>query len=70
MVICSRPQTPPAQALLKHLRHQVGLSEQALDLGLKQAAQEQAPLAVVLWRYGLISLEQLRELLLWQDANL
>ena len=53
-----------------HLRHQVGLSDQALDLGLKQAAQEQAPLAVVLWRYGLISLEQLRELLLWQDANL
>jgi hypothetical protein len=25
---------------------------------------------VVLWRYGLISLEQLEQVLSWQDANL
>lgn len=70
MVISTVPQIPPPAALLRHLRHQLGLSEQALELGLKQAAQEQAPLPVVLWRYGLISLEQLEELLSWQDAHL
>lgn len=70
MVISTVHQTPPPAALLRHLRHQVGLSEQALELGLKQADQEQAPLAVVLWRYGLISLEQFEALLAWQDANL
>lgn len=70
MVISTVPQGPPPAALLSHLRHQVGLSERALELGLKQAAQEQAPLAVVLWRYGLISLDQLDGLLSWQDANL
>lgn len=70
MVISTVPQTPPPAALLRHLRHQLGLSEQALELGLKQAAQEQAPLPVVLWRYGLISLDQLEELLSWQDAHL
>lgn len=70
MVICTAPQPPPPAALLRHLRHQMGLSERAIGLGLKQAAQEQAPLAVVLWRYGLISLVQFEELLIWQDANL
>jgi hypothetical protein len=70
MVRSTVPQPPPSAELLRHLRHQVGLSERALELGLKQAAQEQAPLGVVLWRYGLISLEQLAELLSWQDANL
>ena len=70
MVICSVTQPPPPAALLRHLRHQLGLSERAVELGLKQAAQEQAPLGVVLWRYGLISLEQLEELLGWQDTHL
>lgn len=70
MVKTTVPQPPPPAALLRHLRHQIGLSERALELGLKQAAQEQAPLGVVLWRYGLLSLKQLEELLDWQDANL
>jgi len=51
------------------LRHQFGLSESALALGLRQAQQEQAPLPVVLWRFGLISLEQFDALLAWQDSN-
>ena len=48
----------------------MGLSEGALDLGLRQSQLEQAPLAVVLWRFGLISLEQFDELLAWQDDQL
>jgi hypothetical protein len=46
------------------------LSEGALALGLKQAQLEQAPLPVVLWRFGLISLEQFDTVLAWQDQNL
>jgi hypothetical protein len=45
------------------------MSENALALGLKQAQLEQAPLPVVLWRFGLISLEQLDQLLSWQAAQ-
>ncbi len=67
MVICTSPQPPPPQVLIEHLRQSLGLSEKALSLGLRQAAQEQAPLPVVLWRFGLISLSQLDELLNWQD---
>ena len=70
MVICTTPQTPPSQALLRHLRLRVGLSESALALGQKQAELEQAPLPVVLWRYGLLSLEQFDAVLAWQDQNL
>ena len=70
MVISTSPQSPPPEALLRFLRGSIGLSEGALALGLKQAQLEQAPLPVVLWRFGLISLQQLEQVLQWQDANL
>lgn len=70
MVISSSPQPPPAESLLRFLRSQIGLSDGALALGLKQAQLEQAPLPVVLWRFGLISLEQFDAVLSWQDQNL
>jgi len=66
MVISTSSQPPPSAALLRLLRHQFGLSESALALGLRQAQLEQAPLPVVLWRFGLISLEQFDALLSWQ----
>ena len=41
------------------------MSDSALGLGLKQAQLEQAPLPVVPWRFGLISREQLDQVLVW-----
>lgn len=70
MVLSSGSPPPPPQALLRYLRSQLGLSESALALGIRQAQLEQAPLAVVLWRFGLINLQQFELLLQWQDANL
>jgi hypothetical protein len=69
VVISSCPQPLPAPLLLQFLRQQIGLSDNALELGLKQSQLEQAPLPVVLWRYGLISLEQLAQVLDWQDQR-
>ena len=69
MVISSSPQPPPAPAVVRFLRNQLGLSESALELGIRQSQLEQAPLPVVLWRYGLISLEQYIQLLDWQDSR-
>ncbi|MFM2122889.1 MAG: hypothetical protein RLZZ589_1326 [Cyanobacteriota bacterium] len=66
MVITSSPQPPPADALLRYLRQDLGLSDNALELGLKQCQLEQAPLPAVLWRFGLISVEQLDQLWSWQ----
>jgi hypothetical protein len=69
MVISNSRQPPPSAEQLAFLRHQHGLSEGALDLGQRQATLEQAPFPVVLWRYGLINLEQLERLYAWQDSQ-
>jgi hypothetical protein len=69
MVISSSPQQPPSPALLRQLRQELGLSDSALGLGLRQAELEQAPLPVVLWRFGLINLEQLDQVFAWQAAQ-
>jgi len=69
MVISCPPQAAPPAGLLRFLRQQLGLSDNALALGLKQAELEQAPLPVVLWRFGLISLEQFEQVLSWQDQQ-
>jgi hypothetical protein len=69
MVISTSPQPVPPSALVGYLRRELGLSENALELGVKQAQLEQAPLPVILWRFGLISLEQLDQVLAWQDAQ-
>jgi len=66
MVLSTSAQPPPSEALLRQLQQELGLSESALNLGLRQAELEQAPLPVVLWRFGLISLDQLDQLFAWQ----
>ena len=68
MVISTSPQPAPNAALLRYLRQELALSDNALQLGLRQSEQEQAPLPVVLWRFGLISLDQLDQVLSWQAA--
>lgn len=67
MVICSSPQPPPPAELVRHLRHDLGVGENALELGIRQSQLEQAPLPVVLWRFGLITLDQFDRILAWQD---
>ena len=69
MVQSSDPQPPPSPLLLQFLRERLGLSEKALQLGQRQAELEQAPLPVVLWGFGLINLEQLDQVLQWQERH-
>ncbi|CAK6696568.1 DUF2949 domain-containing protein [Synechococcus sp. CBW1107] len=69
MVISTTPQPTPPSALVQYLRLQLGLSDSALALGLRQARLEQAPLPVVLWRFGLISLDQFDQVLRWQNSH-
>jgi hypothetical protein len=70
MVMSSRRQPPPADSLLQFLQRRLGLSPSALDLGLRQAELEQAPLPIVLWSFGLLSLNQLEEVFDWQNSQL
>ena len=65
MVFSSNPQPQASPQMLRFLREKLGLSENALALGQRQAEIEQAPLPVVLWSFGLLNLLQYQELLDW-----
>jgi len=67
MVMSSQRQPPATEALLHFLQRRLGLSPSALELGQRQAEVEQAPLPIVLWSFGLLSLQQLEEVLDWQN---
>ena len=69
MVVCSHPQPLPSEALLHFLQRRLGLSDNALNLGLRQAELEQAPLPIVLWSFGLLSLEQFQQVLDWENTQ-
>ena len=69
MVLSSHPQPAAPTQLLDFLQRRMGLSSNALNLGLRQAELEQAPLPVVLWSFGLLSLDQLQQVLDWQDSQ-
>ena len=69
MVISSDPQPKPSAALLAYLQCKLGLSTSAINLGLRQAELEQAPLPVVLWSFGLLSLQGYQDVLDWQQAQ-
>ncbi len=59
----------PSEELQRFLQRRLGLSTNALNLGIRQAELEQAPLPIVLWSFGLLSLEQLQQVLDWQNAQ-
>ena len=66
MVLSTQPQPKPSAELLAFLQQKLGLSDNALELGLRQAELEQAPLPIVLWSFGLLNLLQYQEVLEWQ----
>ena len=69
MVMSSQRQPPATDALLHFLQRRLGLSPNALELGHRQAELEQAPLPIVLWSFGLLSLKQLEEVFDWQNSQ-
>ena len=69
MVISSDPQPVASRALIRFLQQRLGLSENAINLGIRQAQLEQAPLPVVLWSFGLLNLTQYQEVLDWQHQQ-
>ena len=69
MVMSSQRQPPATDALLQFLQSRLGLSPSALELGQRQAELEQAPLPVVLWSFGLLSLQQLEDVFDWQNSQ-
>ena len=69
MINSSKPIYPPSDKLCDFIIDNLGISESALQLGIKRSALENSPLPVVMWSYGLLSLDQLKMILIWQKDN-
>lgn len=55
--------------LLQYLQHDLALPPESIAMALRQWQQQQGSLPIILWQYGLISLEQLDSLFEWLDAT-
>ena len=59
----------PSEELCDFLIDKLGISQDALELGIKRSFLENSPLPIVMWSYGLITLSQLKIILLWLKNN-
>ena len=60
---------PPSDELCNFIIDKLGISQEALELGMKRSCLENSPLPIVMWSYGLITLSQLKIILLWLKNN-
>lgn len=56
------------ERLVKFLQEELGLSPSSINLALKHSEQDLGPLPMVLWRYGLVTLEQLDQIYDWLET--
>ena len=59
----------PSEELCNFIIDKLGISQSALELGVKRCSLENSPLPIVMWSYGLITLSQLKIILLWLKEN-
>tara|TARA_Y100001968_G_C19237342_1_gene657615 strand:+ start:209 stop:418 length:210 start_codon:yes stop_codon:yes gene_type:complete len=60
---------PPSDKLCNFIIDKLGISQSALELGIKRSYLENAPLPIVMWSYGLITISQLETILSWLKYN-
>ena len=48
--------------LISFLIDEIGLDESSIELGLKLANKNKSPLPILLWSYGILTIEELDEL--------
>ena len=65
MIISSHKQPKHSSELINFLKFKLELSDSEINLGVRQSESEQAPLAIVLWTFGIINLDQYQRLLNW-----
>mgnify|MGYP001472391542 CR=1 FL=1 len=60
---------PPSEDLCNFIIEKLGINQNALEFGVKRCTLENSPLPIVMWSYGLITLSQLKIILLWLKEN-
>ena len=69
MINTSNSINPPSEELCNFIIDKLGISQSALELGVKRCSLENSPLPIVMWSYGLITLSQLKIILIWLKDN-
>ena len=69
MINTSNSINPPSDELCNFIIDKIGISQNAIELGIKRSCLENSPLTIVMWSYGLITLSQLKIILLWLKNN-
>jgi hypothetical protein len=54
--------------LLQFLEDELLLSNDSIDLALRHFDQDPGPLPIILWQYGLITLDQLNSIYDWLET--
>ena len=60
---------PPSEEMCNFIIDKLGISQGALDLGVKRSTLENTPLPIVMWTYGLITISQLKTIYIWSKDN-
>jgi hypothetical protein len=55
-------------SLIQFLQNDLAISEDSINMALRHCEQDPGPLPMVLWQYGLITLEQLEKIYDWMEA--
>ena len=69
MINTNKPIKPPSKELCNFIIDKLGISQSALDLGIKRSILENSPLPIVMWNYGLLTINQLKQILSWQSCH-
>jgi len=54
--------------LINFLQKELALSAAAIAMALRHREQDPGPLPMILWQYGLVSLEQLEQIFDWLEG--
>ena len=69
MIISNNSIDPASEALCNFIIDKLGINQSALELGMRRCSLENSPLPIVMYTYGLITISQLKIILLWLKDN-
>jgi hypothetical protein len=59
----------PYSPLIQFLQDDLALSSSSIAMALKHSEQDSGPLPMILWKYGLITIDQLDRIFDWMEAT-
>jgi Protein of unknown function (DUF2949) len=61
--------SPHLTKLINFLQEDLAISSSSMSIALKQVEQNPGPLPMILWQYGLVTIEQLDRIYDWMEGS-